>query len=62
MRSGSCNGVGHKGHGIDRGDHVHYGMQTSDGGYIMAGHKLISGTVSDNTDIFDFWLVKVDSN
>jgi hypothetical protein len=28
----------HKGHGTDKGDHVHYGMQTSDGGYIMAGH------------------------
>lgn len=27
----------HKGHGTNRGDHVHYGMQTSDGGYIMTG-------------------------
>ena len=27
----------HKGHGTDDGDHVHYGMQTSDGGYIMVG-------------------------
>ncbi len=27
----------HKGHGTDGGDHVHYGMQTSDGGYIMVG-------------------------
>ena len=27
----------HKGHGTDSGDHVHYGLQTSDGGYIMAG-------------------------
>ncbi|MHC4721704.1 MAG: hypothetical protein ACYS6I_03240, partial [Planctomycetota bacterium] len=27
----------HKGHGTDRGDHVHYGLQTSDGGYIMTG-------------------------
>ena len=27
----------HKGHGTDNGDHVHYGLQTSDGGYIMAG-------------------------
>ena len=26
-----------KGHGTDGGDHVHYGMQTSDGGYIMVG-------------------------
>jgi poly(3-hydroxybutyrate) depolymerase len=27
----------HKGHGTDNGDHVHYGLQTSDGGYIMTG-------------------------
>ena len=27
----------HKGYGTDGGDHVHYGMQTSDGGYIMVG-------------------------
>jgi len=27
----------HKGFGTDRGDHVHYGMQTSDSGFIMTG-------------------------
>ena len=27
----------HKGHGTNNGDHVHYGLQTSDGGYIMTG-------------------------
>lgn len=32
----------------------------SDGGYILAGHKLIYGSVSENSDVFDFWLVKVD--
>jgi hypothetical protein len=37
----------HKGHGTDRGDHVHYGMQTSDGGYIMAGQTSESGRYSD---------------
>lgn len=31
-----------------------------DGGYVLAGHKLLYGSVSDNTDVFDFWLVKVD--
>ncbi|MHC4130547.1 MAG: hypothetical protein ACYSR3_00925, partial [Planctomycetota bacterium] len=29
----------HKGHGTDNGDHVHYGLQTSDGGYIMTGES-----------------------
>ena len=27
----------YKGYGTDGGDHVHHGMQTSDGGYIMVG-------------------------
>ena len=35
---------------------------TSDGGFILAGHKLMLGRVRDDTDIFDFYLVKVDGN
>ena len=27
----------HKGHGTDQSDHVHYGLQCRDGGYVMAG-------------------------
>ena len=30
----------HKGQGTPRGDHVHYGLQTSDGGYIMVGQTV----------------------
>ena len=37
----------HKGFGTDRGDHVHYGMQTSDGGYIMTGQTSESGRYSN---------------
>ncbi len=29
----------HKGHGTHGGDHVHHGVQTSDGGYIMVGQS-----------------------
>ena len=29
----------HKGHGTGGGDHVHYGLQTSDGGYVMTGQS-----------------------
>ncbi|MHC4758334.1 MAG: hypothetical protein ACYTE8_06730 [Planctomycetota bacterium] len=37
----------HKGHGTDGGDHVHYGLQTSDGGYIMTGETSEGRTGSD---------------
>ena len=37
----------HKGHGTDGGDHVHYGMQTSDGGYIMVGQTETDRNGSD---------------
>ncbi|MBT5531953.1 hypothetical protein HOK31_02765 [Candidatus Poribacteria bacterium] len=37
----------HKGHGTARGDHVHYGMQTRDGGYIMTGQTAEDGEASD---------------
>ena len=45
----------HKGHGTDNGDHVHYGLQTSDGGYIMAGQ-----TSEGRRDISDMLVVKTD--
>jgi hypothetical protein len=35
--------------------------EVADGGYIFGGHSLVLGSVSDNTDVFDFWLVKTDS-
>jgi hypothetical protein len=37
----------HRGFGTDNGDHVHYGMQTSDGGYIMTGQTSESRRYSD---------------
>ena len=37
----------HKGHGTDGGDHVHYGMQTRDGGYIMIGEASLRESGSD---------------
>ena len=37
----------YRGHGTDAGDHVHYGMQTSDGGYIMVGETNNESTGSD---------------
>ncbi|MEO2003380.1 MAG: hypothetical protein ABGY41_04730 [Candidatus Poribacteria bacterium] len=33
----------HKGQGTDGGDHVHHGLQTSDGGYIMVGQSWSEG-------------------
>jgi hypothetical protein len=46
----------HKGHGTDNGDHVHYGLQTSDGGYIMAGQ-----TSEGRRDSSDMLVVKTDA-
>ncbi len=37
----------YRGYGTDAGDHVHYGMQTSDGGYIMVGETGHESTGSD---------------
>ncbi|MHC4326361.1 MAG: hypothetical protein ACYSUX_18985, partial [Planctomycetota bacterium] len=45
----------HKGHGTDNGDHVHYGLQTSDGGFIMAGQ-----TSEGRRDSSDMLVVKTD--
>jgi hypothetical protein len=47
----------HKGHGTDNGDHVHYGLQTSDGGYIMAGQ-----TSEGRRNFSDMLVVKTDAN
>ncbi|MHC4150697.1 MAG: hypothetical protein ACYSSP_01185, partial [Planctomycetota bacterium] len=47
----------HKGHGTDNGEHVHYGLQTSDGGYIMTG-----GTSEGRRGSSDMLVVKTDSN
>jgi hypothetical protein len=46
----------HEGHGTDNGDHVHYGLQTSDGGYIMAGQ-----TSERRRDSSDMLVVKTDA-
>ena len=46
----------HKGHGTDKGDHVHYGLQTSDGGYIMAGQ-----TSEGGRGFSDMLVVKTDA-
>jgi hypothetical protein len=51
----------HKNYGGNEQEDLYDSDLTKDGGYILAGHKLIFGAVSNNTDIFDFWLVKVDS-
>ena len=37
----------YQGHGTDGGDHVHYGIQTSDGGYIMVGETENESTGAD---------------
>jgi fructan beta-fructosidase len=50
----------HKEYGGDKEEDLYDFDVTSDGGYILAGHKLVFGKVSENTDVFDFWLVKVD--
>lgn len=52
----------HKDYGDERQEDLYDFDVASDGGYVMGGHKLVYGSVSDNTDVFDFWLVKVDSN
>jgi hypothetical protein len=51
----------HKNYGGNEQEDFYDSDLAKDGGYILAGHKLIYGKVSDNTDVFDFWLVKVDS-
>lgn len=47
----------HKGYGTSNEEHVHEGMQTSDGGFIAVGHTWESG--SRYTDIL---VIKIDSN
>jgi hypothetical protein len=48
----------HKGHGTSYGNHVHEGIQTSDGGYIGIGQTWESGT-SDYTEML---VIKTDAN
>ena len=50
----------HKNYGGAEQEDLFDSDSTTDGGFILAGHKLVLGAVSDNTDVFDFWLVKVD--
>jgi len=52
--------VWNKDYGGDKQEDLYDFDVASDGGYILGGHKLIYGDVSQNTDVFDFWLVKVD--
>jgi hypothetical protein len=47
----------YKGHGTDYEEHVHEGMQTSDGGYIAIGH-----TWEGYTQYTDMLVVKTDAN
>ena len=51
----------HREYGGDKQEDLYDFDVASDGGYVLAGHKIIYGKVSENTDVFDFWLVKVDS-
>ena len=44
------------GHGTDTEEHVHEGMQTSDGGYIGIGHGI------EEEDVDDMLIIKVDEN
>jgi hypothetical protein len=50
----------HKEYGGDKQEDLYDFDVTSDGGYILAGHQLVYGKVSENTDVFDFLLVKLD--
>ncbi len=45
----------HVGYGTDNGEHVHEGMQTSDGGYIGIGQ-----TDEDDQNGFDLMVIKID--
>ena len=45
----------HKGHGTYNGDHVRYGLQTSDGGYIILTDSDTAGDMGGN----DFVLMKI---
>ena len=50
----------HKHYGDDVQEDLYDSDATDDGGFILAGHKLILGQVRDDSDIFDFYLVKLD--
>jgi hypothetical protein len=51
-----------KTYGGVRGDHVSIIRQTSDGGYIMAGHSSSgNGNVSGNSGASDFWITKLNN-
>jgi hypothetical protein len=50
----------HKEYGSDKQEDLYDFDLTTDGGYILAGHQLVYGKVSENTDVFDFWLLKLD--
>jgi len=52
--------VWNKEYGGDEQEDLYDFDVASDGGFVLAGHKLVYGAVSENTDVFDFWLVKVD--
>ncbi len=47
----------HVGHGTDREEHVHEGVQTSDGGYVAIGH-----TQEASGSRFDMLIVKTDAS
>lgn len=38
----------HRGHGTDHEDHVHYGLQTSDGGYVVFSDTDTAGSKQPN--------------
>ncbi|UCE46441.1 MAG: hypothetical protein JSW47_12555 [Phycisphaerales bacterium] len=45
----------HKGHGTDNGGHVHYGLQTGDGGYVIFTDSDTAGAMGEN----NFGLMKI---
>ncbi|MEA2065593.1 MAG: hypothetical protein U9O65_00600 [Thermotogota bacterium] len=43
-------------------NYAHSGLQTIDGGYIVAGHTHSNdGDVTDNNGYTDFWIVKLEA-
>jgi hypothetical protein len=50
----------HKNYGGPEEEDLFDSDLAKDGGYILAGHKLVYGKVSDNSDVFDYWLLKLD--
>jgi len=48
----------HKGQGTETGDHVHYGLQSSDGGYVIFTDSDTAGSMGSN----DYGIMKMAPN